>query len=120
MTDQFTEKAHAFNPGHTGLSERCNALVVRDGAADECGMPREHHLTECATCGEADEDRCIASRRSCGHHCNHVWTHDRCDWCGVEFDAEGVAISPAPASLQELGAQQAQRDDWAREQVRRG
>lgn len=33
---------HEFDPGHTGMSDRCNALVMRDGAADDCGLPRVH------------------------------------------------------------------------------
>jgi len=46
---------------------------------------------ECGTCGEGDfpQGECPESKRPCGHHCNHVWTHDQCDWCGKHFDAEG-------------------------------
>lgn len=24
-----------------------------------------------------------------GDHCNHVWTHDKCDWCGIEWLGDG-------------------------------
>lgn len=46
--------------------------------------------TECLTCGEEDgvENECPASKRPCGHHCNHSWTHDHCDWCGKEIASE--------------------------------
>ena len=46
---------------------------------------------ECDTCGEGGfpQNECPESKRPCGHHCNHVWTHDQCDWCGKHFDAEG-------------------------------
>lgn len=40
----------------------------------------------CYSC-EEDEPRgeCPASRRSCGHHCDHSWTHESCCWCGLTF-----------------------------------
>jgi hypothetical protein len=28
---------------------------------------------------------CLKSKRDCGHHCNHSWTHDECCWCGKEW-----------------------------------
>lgn len=45
---------------------------------------------DCYTCGDASfpEGECPESKRPCGHHCNHVWTSDRCHWCGVEFGEE--------------------------------
>jgi hypothetical protein len=45
----------------------------------------------CDTCTEDPThetyplNECPESKRPCGHHCNHSWTHDRCDWCGTEF-----------------------------------
>ena len=46
----------------------------------------EEQQTECGSCGgEFEDDKCPKSKRPCGHHCNHVWTHDACDWCGVRF-----------------------------------
>lgn len=46
----------------------------------------------CATCGEVgcddEEMKCPKSKRECGHHCNHVWTHDECCWCGKIFEVE--------------------------------
>jgi hypothetical protein len=41
---------------------------------------------ECASCGEEmPRGECPKSKRDCGHHCNHSWTHDACCWCGKEF-----------------------------------
>lgn len=47
-------------------------------------------LGECATCGEIEgvEGECPESQRPCGHHCNHIWTHDACCWCKVELQGE--------------------------------
>jgi hypothetical protein len=45
----------------------------------------------CGSCGETPENECPASKRPCGHHCNHVWTHDTCDWCGKEFGEDPQA-----------------------------
>jgi hypothetical protein len=44
--------------------------------------------SECLSCGEVDVDVCPASRRPCGHHCNHSWTHDNCCWCDKEWGEE--------------------------------
>jgi hypothetical protein len=51
-------------------------------------------IGECLTCGEVDgvEGECPPSERSCGHHCNHVWTHDVCHWCGAEINDDGDLI----------------------------
>lgn len=44
---------------------------------------------DCASCGEGDEvNPCDKSQRKCGHHCNHIWTHDKCCWCGVEAEVD--------------------------------
>jgi len=45
---------------------------------------------DCVPC-EQDDPRgeCPASKRTCGHHCNHIWTHDKCDWCGLEEVEDG-------------------------------
>ena len=46
MSEPLDEKDvnmdHDFDPGHTGMSDRCNVPVMRDGAADDCGLPRVH------------------------------------------------------------------------------
>ena len=55
-------------------------------------IPADH---ECLTCPEipVDEltadDCCVNSKRQCGHHCNCVWIHDCCHWCGGEFGEDG-------------------------------
>jgi hypothetical protein len=48
-------------------------------------------IDECSSCGEEFEEGdefCPNSRRPCGHHCNHSWTHDKCCWCEREFGEE--------------------------------
>lgn len=48
---------------------------------------------ECGSCGEGTPaGECPKSKRPCGHHCNHVWTHDTCDWCGIEFLGDGDQV----------------------------
>ena len=41
---------------------------------------------DCLECGEDDAEQCPKSEKACGHHCNHIWTHDACDWCGKEVE----------------------------------
>lgn len=55
---------------------------------------------ECLTCGEIEgvEGECPKSTRPCGHHCNHVWTHDLCHWCGAEISDDGDLIPTAVPS----------------------
>lgn len=44
---------------------------------------------ECISCEEEQPfNECPKSKRNCGHHCNHVWSHDSCCWCGKEFNEE--------------------------------
>lgn len=43
---------HEFDPGWTGMSVQCNALVTRLGDTDICDLPREAHVVE----PEATED----------------------------------------------------------------
>lgn len=68
----------------------CRRLLVGRGtdAWDRtCTLPPGHSGAcapgECLSCGEpgATYQVCPASKRPCGHHCNHSLTHDRCDWC---------------------------------------
>jgi hypothetical protein len=37
--------------------------------------------TECFSCGMEPRDTCPQSQRVCGHHCNHIWTHENYHWC---------------------------------------
>ena len=48
-------------------------------------------MSECISCDEElPKNECSNSKRNCGHHCNHVWTHDECCWCGKEFKEEVI------------------------------
>ena len=56
-------------------------------------MPDQGRTTSpptCASCGENPDETCPKSQRPCGHHCNHSWTHDACDWCDTEWGEDGV------------------------------
>lgn len=79
--------AHARNPKHAPLlvEEAWHAYRLIESA--ERPAP-EGPEGECGSCGESPEGECPKSLRPCGHHCNHVWTHDSCDWCGEEFGPE--------------------------------
>jgi len=44
---------------------------------------------ECISCSEGlEQNECPQSKRVCGHHCNHSWSHDQCCWCNKEFGEE--------------------------------
>lgn len=60
---------------------------------DRDGRPGGLREDECGSCGESPLNECPKSQRPCGHHCNHVWIHDACDWCGKEFGAEEPALT---------------------------
>lgn len=80
--------------------------------------------SECLSCGEGNErGECPQSRRPCGHHCNHSWSHDKCDWCDTTFgeitEDEQTALGAvycrhvyAYAKAREI-AHAAIRDAWA-------
>ena len=45
----------------------------------------------CTDCWEHGDESsgvsgCFRSRRPCGHHCNHSWSHDSCCWCLTTWD----------------------------------
>lgn len=49
---------------------------------------RKHgsHGEDCTSCHEGrPKNECPESKRKCGHHCNHSWSHETCCWCGQEF-----------------------------------
>lgn len=62
--------------------------------------------TACLSCGEdpSPMDPCPISERPCGHHCNHIWTHDCCHWCNGEFiDGEDGSVwwvAPGHSAIQ--------------------
>lgn len=42
---------------------------------------------ECHSCGNEEDypnGECPKSHRTCGHHCNHIRSHDHCHWCGFD------------------------------------
>jgi hypothetical protein len=86
-TEQVT-----FNAGAVVAPCTCRVRVVPPAASPEpAGDPN------CLSCGEGDpRGECPRSRRACGHHCDHIHTHDRCDWCLVEFGEDGVETWPEP------------------------
>lgn len=62
-----------------------SVMLLMGEDADPCPQPS----AECYSCGEhMPRDECPASERPCGHHCNHSWTQDVCDWCGAGFGEE--------------------------------
>lgn len=48
-------------------------------------MTEENECIDCAE-GVNPFDKCPQSKRPCGHHCNCVWVHDHCHWCGMESE----------------------------------
>lgn len=61
---------------------------------------------ECSTCGEIEdvEGECSGSKRSCGHHCNHIWEQDKCCWCPAVVTDAGDIVVPQQEEL---------REEWA-------
>ena len=46
---------------------------------------------DCISCEEGlPTNECLNSKRKCGHHCNHAFTHDSCCWCNYIFGSENV------------------------------
>jgi hypothetical protein len=57
--------------------------------------------SDCIDCGYTEgPEACPASKRLCDHHCNHSWSHERCCWCGKEWDD---APQPVPVPGGESG-----------------
>lgn len=48
-----------------------------------------------------DNYKCPKSKRPCGHHCNHSWSHEECCWCGMEFGE--IEESPSEEMGREVG-----------------
>ncbi len=70
--------------------EEAMRVALEAAAGVSLGPSAGENENECASCGQQDPpNECGASRRPCGHHCNHIWTHDCCDWCGAEVGEEG-------------------------------
>jgi len=57
---------------------------------------------DCDSCGEGEPlNECPRSKRPCGHHCNHIWSHDCCHWCATEYDENGDLVPAAGADTKE-------------------
>lgn len=72
--------------------EQEDMWVAAEAAHGECGS------CEPGVDDVSDTPACSESRRPCGHHCNHVWTHDECDWCGAVFGPNDEEPTYRPAS----------------------
>lgn len=57
---------------------------------------RPAETPDCEDCARKrmgyDDDTCPNSRRSCGHHCDHSWTHDACCWCPARWGEDGIRL----------------------------
>lgn len=61
---------------------------------------------ECIDCAEGVNpfDVCPNAKRPCGHHCNCVWIHDCCHWCGMEsVETDNGGEWPGDHGFEELG-----------------
>lgn len=86
--------------GRVGIEAVSQACVtcqwkcfISDADAEKAAKLNAEFLDEeCLSCGSEDEmgpdALCPHSKRPCGHHCNHSWTHDYCCWCGQEWGEE--------------------------------
>lgn len=86
----FTECKHGCGKMGTDRVQEKRGTVWRAGIGEKvvacAGEIDNTDVDECSSCGEEMPlGECKDSRRPCGHHCNHSWSHDHCDWCGAEF-----------------------------------
>lgn len=91
---------------------RCE-FALNNPAAWDLSRPQIDTLTrpetpDCADCTNRrmghDVDVCPHSKKTCGHHCNHSWSHDSCCWCSAEWGEDGVRLdrmSPAKRAAYE-------------------
>lgn len=98
MSTELTEAPNvdAVRPtGMCGSSTVCNecpsTFICSIKAGEEKRLIDARRDEDCASCGESMPwNECPKSERPCGHHCNHSWTHDGCDWCHAEFGEDSV------------------------------
>ena len=63
--------------------QRPGAARTKDGGDD----------VSCISCEQGmPKGECVTSKRECGHHCNHLWSHDKCDWCGAYVNDDGKVV----------------------------
>ena len=58
--------------------------------------------SDCSSCleGGIPRNECPQSKRECGHHCNHAWSHEHCCWCDQEVGEEEQVAASKPTSPQ--------------------
>lgn len=98
LAEQFTPGdrvvIHSVGGPH-GLVTRIKDRLVyvqADGLNEDEPMEptRLQLVNDCVSCGEQmPRAECPESKRACGHHCDHSWSHDHCDWCGTSFGEGG-------------------------------
>lgn len=77
-------------------------------------------VEECYSCGDPGAGSCSHSKRSCGHHCNCSWVHDRCHWCGAEFGEDELARPrPRQAAAAVTANTQRESEDQKRSSIRK-
>lgn len=66
------------------LSTSRIVMTIKKVSEQECANPED-----CLECGDSiEKDPCPKSKKPCGHHCNHSWTHDVCCYCGKLWGEE--------------------------------
>lgn len=80
--DDFARQIQAvlYTPGLSDEDTVNRITEIVDGHL--AGVPARSPDAECVSCGEGRPTECASSRRACGHHCNHSWSHESCCWCG--------------------------------------
>lgn len=102
LLDELTalQSAGRLTPAAATVLWRILATVTKEERHEPAMLALETELTtlraapgrgraDCIDCGEGTPaNDCAKSKRSCGHHCNHAWSHDGCCWCGREWGCE--------------------------------
>lgn len=80
--------ANLRRSGGRYIGEMSNAQIDRPDTpgCEDCAQRRMGY----------DEDVCSKSQKTCGHHCNHSWTHDACCWCPARWGEEGIRLDRVP------------------------
>ena len=69
-------------------------LYIYQLAVEIPDHPEMHRYNGCDSCGDGiPPGECNMSHRGCGHHCNHLDSHEECCWCGLETLGNGLAMT---------------------------